>query len=356
MSRKVTLQDIADALNLSRNTVSKAINNSNGISDSTREMILQKAVEMGYKQFSYVKSASATPFINSEYFKGGDTPKEIALFTTSALTTSHFASLMLDKLLDEIQSMGLSLVTYRVTNDDLSNLKLPITFNKNNVCAVICIEIFDYAYSEMLCTLDLPVLFVDCPPLIGGKELNADILLMNNTTGISQVINDCIKNGTQRFGFIGDYMHCQSFFERYSAFRTSLLANELPIDEKYIIRYEDGNVSTMAKQLESLERFPEVFICANDFVAIDAMLILRNLSKKIPEDIRFLGFDDSQESRSFSPTLSTVHIHTQSMAYSAVQLLASRMIDPKLENRIVHVATDLIYRESLTIDNDEVKE
>ncbi len=53
--RKVTIQDIADELGISRNTVSKAINNSDGLAEATRERILQKATEMGYKQFSYEK-------------------------------------------------------------------------------------------------------------------------------------------------------------------------------------------------------------------------------------------------------------------------------------------------------------
>ena len=59
MKKKVTIQDIADALGVSRNTVSKAINNSDGLADATREKILQKAVEMGYKQFSYVSAFTA---------------------------------------------------------------------------------------------------------------------------------------------------------------------------------------------------------------------------------------------------------------------------------------------------------
>ena len=59
MNKKVTIQDIADALGISRNTVSKAINNSEGLADSTREKILQKAIEMGYKQFSYAGSLAA---------------------------------------------------------------------------------------------------------------------------------------------------------------------------------------------------------------------------------------------------------------------------------------------------------
>ena len=47
MKKRVTIQDIADELGISRNTVSKAINNSDGLADGTREKILQKAIEMG---------------------------------------------------------------------------------------------------------------------------------------------------------------------------------------------------------------------------------------------------------------------------------------------------------------------
>ena len=56
MKKRVTIQDIADELGISRNTVSKAINNSDGLADGTREKILQKAIEMGYKHFSYISA------------------------------------------------------------------------------------------------------------------------------------------------------------------------------------------------------------------------------------------------------------------------------------------------------------
>ena len=48
MAERVTIQDIADALGLSRNTVSKAINNTGILADTTREKVLKKAFEMGY--------------------------------------------------------------------------------------------------------------------------------------------------------------------------------------------------------------------------------------------------------------------------------------------------------------------
>ena len=69
MATKVTIQDIASELQLSRNTVSKAINNTGVLADATREKILRKAAEMGYKQFAYLPlfqedaAKTAGPFI-----------------------------------------------------------------------------------------------------------------------------------------------------------------------------------------------------------------------------------------------------------------------------------------------------
>ena len=70
MSARVTMQDIADALGLSRNTVSKAINNTGIIAPGTRELILRKAMEMGYRQFSDASfSGLSIPGINPEGYR-----------------------------------------------------------------------------------------------------------------------------------------------------------------------------------------------------------------------------------------------------------------------------------------------
>ena len=98
--------------------------------------------------------------------------------------------------------------------------------------------------------------------------------------------------------------------------------------------------------LTGLPEIPEVFICANDFVADDAIYCLRKLGKSVPEDVLFCGFDDSPQSRIMTPSLTTVHIHTQIMAVAAMQLLLSRIEQPSLDYRAVHTETELIYRDS----------
>ena len=108
--KKVTIQDIADALGISRNTVSKAINNSEGLADSTREKILQKAVEMGYKQFSYVASLSGSGIPRPASAGPLEPPAafgEIALFTTNlSMQSNHFAVPMLDRFKQELALLG----------------------------------------------------------------------------------------------------------------------------------------------------------------------------------------------------------------------------------------------------------
>ena len=52
---KVTIQDIADALHLSRTTVSKALNGAPNMPAKTISAVWNKAKEMNYKQFAYLQ-------------------------------------------------------------------------------------------------------------------------------------------------------------------------------------------------------------------------------------------------------------------------------------------------------------
>lgn len=344
MKKRITIQDIANALGISRNTVSKAINNSEGLADSTREKILQKAVEMGYKQFSYVNSLKEIQDNVQKNQEEGIYKGEIALFTTIFLTSSHFASLMIDKLQQELSGLGYTLNTHRISPENIRDRTLPITFSPERTAGIICFEMFDWDYDLMVCNLDIPVLFVDGPAKLGGRNLPADQLYMENTSGIYQFISDILKAGKRRIGFIGNFCHCESFFERYMAFRGAMMLANEPIPEEYIIN--ENLAEFMNPKLRDLKELPDIFICANDFVAIEAMQVLQEMGKNVPNDVMIVGFDDSAESILVKPSLTTVHIHTQIMAYSAMHLLISRIEDPSLDFRTVYTETYLIWRES----------
>ena len=131
--KRVTIQDIADELGISRNTVSKAINNADGLADATREKILEKAIEMGYKQFSYINAHSGL-YPRPEALCRG----EIALLYGGIISPAHFATLMLDKLKRDLPRWGYDLNAYRVERENLLCRTLPPTFDPGQVSAIIC--------------------------------------------------------------------------------------------------------------------------------------------------------------------------------------------------------------------------
>lgn len=341
MAERVTIQDIADSLGVSRNTVSKAINNTGVLAESTKLRILQRAKEMGYKQFSYVsiKDAAAEPQKQD---------KEIAVLTTMPLGNSHFASTMLDKVQRELAQLGYALTLHRILEEDTEQLTLPLTFKQERTAGLICLEVFHPDYAKMLCDLDLPILFVDTPANIADTPLKADFLYMDNYTNIHTFIKEMARRGKKRIGFIGEHMHCQSFFERYMAFRQSMYLLGLPVEEQFCLadRCDDIYYDYLLEKVSSLEELPDVFLCANDFVAIDTLQVFKKLGISVPRDVYLCGFDDSPESRIITPTLTTIHIHSQIMGFSAVHLLLSRIKEPTLNYRTIHTETSLIYRES----------
>lgn len=356
MAGRVTIQDIADALGISRNTVSKAINNTGVLADATREKILLKAIEMGYKQFSYInlgdtQQPSATMEVPVLPRGGG----VIAILTTSFLGNSHFSSTMLDRLQRELSQAGYSLMMHRISPEDLSACRLPATFVPDQTKAIICIEMFDYAYAEFLSTQELPLLFIDGPVFPNGKKLYADILLMNNRSEIHAFVAEMKRRGKTTFGYIGNAMHCLSFQERFLALREALYLQGLPDPERYSIAELATGVKISSsksyqaylfEELDKLSEFPEVFLCSNDFVAIDFLQVCKKKGLRVPKDFYLCGFDDSPESRIITPSFTTIHIHSQIMGYSATHILLSRIKEPSLNYRTVYTETSLIYRES----------
>lgn len=119
MATRVTIQDIASELQLSRNTVSKAINNTGVLADATREKILRKAAEMGYKQFAYLPLFQEGAAKTAGLSILPSDKREIAMLTTQFLSSSHFSSMMLDRFQSEIDHLHSGMTIHRISPIEL---------------------------------------------------------------------------------------------------------------------------------------------------------------------------------------------------------------------------------------------
>lgn len=341
MGKRVTIQNIADSLGVSRNTVSKALNNTGVLAESTRIRILERAKEMGYKQFLFAPSQD----------ESSDTPiREIALFTQNMPSSSHFASQLLNTFQEKISKERFKLSIFLLRDQEITELRLPLGFDAEKCEAIVCIELFNCTYSKMLCDLDLPVLFIDAAAGIDFSQYRADFLLMENTSSIYNLTNTFIKDGCRSFAFAGDIYNCQSFYERYCGFSKALRDADLSAATTlFQTKSAFLNLDNLCGLISALRQLPEVFICANDFVAIDLVRALKKCSYQIPKDVRICGFDDSKESKIVDPPLTTVRIPSSEMGIIAADLLLSRIHMNTLPYRTTYVKTDILYRTSSSL-------
>lgn len=336
---KVTIQDIADSLGLSRNTVSKALNNHISIPDETRNKVIRKAIEMNYKQFAYFEQE----VISTK--KSGN----IALLTANMPNNSHFGTSLLSGLEQKISSEGFNLSIHMVRENELNTLALPVNFDKSKVDGIVCIELFNKNYSDFITSLEIPTLFIDASADLAFIEMKADILLMENSHSTFSITKCLIEEGLSTVGFIGDYHHCMSFYERWDGFNKALVTARIDLDESLCILEEDRYVADyqwLKQRLANMEKLPSAFVCANDFIAIHVIRILKELNIRIPDEIKVCGFDNAPESRIVEPHLTTVHIYRSEMGFLAAEMLLSRIQNPDRPPQVTHVKTTPVFRQS----------
>lgn len=337
---KVTIQDIADALGISRNTASKALNGSGSIPDETRNKVIKKAIELKYKQFAFMESESIL----------SKNSGNIALLTENLPNTSHFGSKLISGLEKRISSEGYNLSIHIVRDIEQHSLSLPNNFDKSNVDGIICIELFDLEYSKLITSLGIPTIFIDCSAYVCYPEFHADVLLMENEHSTYHLTKKLIEGGYPSFGFIGDYHHCRSFNERWAGFNRALTESEIKLDLSQCILDDDRlffhKPEWMEERIDQLESLPSVFVCANDYIAVSVMKALKSRDISIPDDIVICGFDDGPESVIVEPHLTTVHIYSNEMGIKAAEMLLSRISDPSQPYQVTHIYTQPVIRES----------
>ena len=237
MGKKVTIQDIADSLGLSRNTVSKALNNTGVLADDTRRRILEKAAEMGYSRFIYVQQE---PFIQNMPYG------------------SHFGTFALNTFQEKISQNNFRLSMFPARDEEIRALQLPLGLDKDNIEGIVCMELFDPDYIEMLGSLGLPLLFVDTAYDTDFTQIDADFLLMENHASVFRLTDTLIQNGFQRLAFAGDCRHCRSFFERYQGFADALRANGLsPVNTQFSAPDTFSDSGLLAEAVKRLLVLPD---------------------------------------------------------------------------------------------------
>ena len=159
--------------------------------------------------------------------------------------------------------------------------------------------------------------------------------------------------------------HCRKRFfmdtvskERIDGFLETLEKYDPEYDRNKVIAEGDythpGGYRAMKELLLKVPDLDGVF-CANDQSAIGALRCLSEAGKRVPQDVRVIGYDDVFISGVMDPPLSTVHIQKVHAGRKVAELLIQRIRENGIETEPGKTAKKYSWMRSLQSENPHRK-
>ncbi|ASA23337.1 LacI family DNA-binding transcriptional regulator [Paenibacillus donghaensis] len=308
--KRVSMQDIADQLHISKNAVSLALLDKKGVGEEMRYRVLQTAKELGYGQYAEKSSADRNVLIL--------VPERIMSYRDN----DHFRFFhdMIWGLEKSIRKRGLSAVIAPIDHEMESGLQLPRQCKEISYIGIILFGIVDKAYARLVWELDTPLVMFDSY----HRELPCPVVASANTEGAYEAVTMLIRSGHQRIGFIGPANLTTSHEERWLGYWSAIQEFGLPLDMSKVMTYSAGFHDTeqeIEAYLNDLDEFPTAFFCGNDRIAYLLVRQLRKRSLNVPEDISIVGFDDLQYEEDNGLGMTTMRVEKEKMCEAAADML-----------------------------------
>lgn len=331
MAKEVTMKDIAACLGISTVSVSKALTGKDGVSSQMRDMIRQKAEEMGY-MYSATKSG-----------------KESRKFNIGVLVDAHYVQeqsgnfyfKMYQSIVLKLAQNHYSGILEILTEDMLQKMELPKVITDQKVDGIISLGKIEESYLKKVQETNLPLVYLDY------YDQNMDIpsVITDNTYGTYMLMDYLIRKGHKKIAYVGDIHATPSILDRYLGYLRGLIEHHLSFREEYVICDRDKRGQYIDPVLP--KDMPTAFVCNCDDIAKMLMEKLTALGYSLPDDISVVGFDNAPIAELTTPGLTTVQVDMDSMTQMSCDLLL-RMIagETDIHGRKV-ISGQLIIRDSV---------
>lgn len=329
-AKRVTMQDIADAAGVHIMTVSNALGNVRGVAPATREKVLQIARELNYIPNSAARALAV-----------GRTGM-IAL-VCGAVNEPYYAH-MTHFLESNMAEDGYKLTLLRRPHD-VSDL-----INETGGVAVdgaIAIDI--YHWSDQFRAHPA----VPCVAIGTYEHDLLDYVVVDLSAAVKSALQIMVDQGRQRIAYVVDAPQLALTSEVRA--RTYLdfmqqIGRPPEIIDIYTDKVDTKSTSLARRLLYTHFQehgVPDALFCLNDEIAICTYRVLRDLGRRVPEDVLLVGCDGQPHMEYFDPPLSTIAQPMEEMCALAWRFLRQRMSNPALPLKHVTLQGTLLARESL---------
>lgn len=327
----ITAKEIARKLNISPSAVSLALNGKSGVSDKTRNLVLETAMQMGYS-----KAEPAGSFHTGKticYLRYGGT-------VINAAEHTSFSSFVLQGVEARATELGYNTQVRYLNAGDMYN-RQSLEFIRQAAGVVFLGT--DLTQSQMA---EMEFFFSqldNCPVVIVDNFLLCDRVdcVGNDSQGGARAAGEfLLQQGHRHIGYVKGRQRILNFHDRERGIRTALsnagleLAAEIEVDVS-----AEGAFRDFDRWLAESNGLPEALYVENDIIAASVIRALKYRGYRVPENVSVIGFDDIPMSEMLDPPLTTVRLAKAELGVIAMDHLHHRIVNDQVPHRMSNLHT-----------------
>jgi LacI family transcriptional regulator len=302
-----TIKDVAKMAGVSISTVSRVINNKDGVSEDLEDKIKLAIEKLKYKPNIVARSLKSK------------TTKSLGLIVPS-IENAVFPSLI--KVIEDTgKKYGFSTILCNSDGSVEEEARYLQLLLEKQVDGIIfnAMGIYDERF-EIVRDTNTPIIVLG-KKIEGFKTTNVTV---NNFRGAYMAVEHLIKSGMRDIAFLFGQLEASSAIDlRYEGYKAALKDNNIKFREELVITGNwsfEGGISATEELLSKKVKFDSVF-ASNDLIAIGCIEKLLDRGYSIPQDISIIGYDDIPVARMIRPHLSTVSTPVREFGIEAVKTI-----------------------------------
>lgn len=333
-----TIKDLAKKVGCSVSTVSRALNGSYGVHPKMIEKVQQAAKELGY-----VPNSGAKQLVTQRSNLIGVFFPEFGMESIRDFE-DFFAPLRraLRLYRKEMLIFSVPFVGYREGS-------LREWVQSRNLEGCVFLQPFSKEHPLMKEALKLKIPSVNLGNSVGPR---CSLVASDDDEGGRIAGTYLLSQGHRFIGYINGPEQVPICQQRYAGFRDALQSAGIVHDPSWVVTGDFSGASGASCAAQLLEKAPEItaICCANDLMAMGAMLELYRRSIPVPEQISVMGYDGAFFTAYTTPPLSTVRHCFDWIGTHAAELLIELLNGGA--GRTVRFPPELLARESVKDLND----
>ena len=325
----VTIRDVASAAGVSVSTVSRVLNDRVDVSQETAAVVRRVIQELGYASSMAARSLRS----RSTGVVGLIVPDLWHPFTSLVI-----------RGVNQVTAQGYDLLAYaggRRGTQALANWEQQLVAQLNGSVTDGIIVVTPNAATYRT---TFPVVAID--PHQASTDFPA--VIATNHQGVLDAMAYLITLGHRRIGFIGGRPNLQSARRRLEGYYDALAHAGIASDPDLMVTgdYTRATGVECAHRLLSLPKRPTAIVAASDETAFGVYDAAAARRLCIPDDLSVVGFDNTTESNSMNPPLTTVDQSIEAMGALAADIVLKLIQGQPWESRLNKVPTRLVIRQS----------